>query len=337
MGSIEVPSSRYRVYEYLPLLQRYGINYTVIRTARNSIGSRILFAMNLCYRLLWADIVFAQKNIPTKRIRKVMAIINKNVVFDFDDAIWTENTSKAALQHQNASTDMSARATLIEFIQNHCAAVIAGNQYLAEFAQAYISRVYVLPTVINTQLWQRGNVQHKDKVIIGWIGTADNLFCLSVLVNVFRLLHAKYRNKIVLKVICDLPLNVSEGFEVINRRWSLDSEIADLSECDIGVMPLEDDEWTRGKCGFKVIQYMSMGIAVVASPVGVNSHIIQDGVTGFLVRTEMDWVEKLSMLIENDDLRQRMGRMGRERVEASYSLHKTIEKFVSILEEIRES
>jgi len=126
------------------------------------------------------------------------------------------------------------------------------------------------------------------------------------------------------------------GIHTNNIKWSLDTELAEMSEFDIGIMPLPDDEWAKGKCGLKILQYMAMGIPCVASPVGVNTEIIQDGVNGFLAKDEKEWIEKLTLLIENPELRQRLGRAGRKTVEERYSLKVWAPRYVEIIKKVVE-
>ena len=116
------------------------------------------------------------------------------------------------------------------------------------------------------------------------------------------------------------------------RNWSLSSEISDLQGFDIGIMPIWDDDWTRGKCAFKIVQYMSVGASVVASPVGLNKEIVRDGVNGFLADDEKEWLEKLCLLIDNPAIRQRFALEGRVTIEREYSLKAMAPKFISILE-----
>jgi len=124
------------------------------------------------------------------------------------------------------------------------------------------------------------------------------------------------------------------GIHTNNIKWSLDTELAEMSEFDIGIMPLPDDEWAKGKCGLKALQYMAMGIPCVASPVGVNTEIIQDGVNGFLAKDEKEWIEKLSLLIKNSELRQRLGKAGRKTVEERYSVKVWAPRYVEIIKKV---
>ena len=130
-----------------------------------------------------------------------------------------------------------------------------------------------------------------------------------------------------MKVICDRPFDSASGIEVINEKWSLDSEIAALSGCDIGLMPLVDDEWNRGKCAFKMIFCMLLGIPVVTSPVGVNKEIVRDGENGYTASHDDEWCQKLCKLIDDGGLRAKMGSAGRVTIEKDFSL----QRYVSVL------
>lgn len=336
LGSIDIPSSRYRLYQYLPLLDRYQIRHRVMNGSRSGFPSRVFFALKLCFALLWADVVFIQKDIPTRRVMTLIRRFNRRVVFDLDDAIWTVNTSRKNGVEPREAIDRSVKESLGRFLTHDCSAVIAGNTYLADFCGQYNRNVFIVPTVIDVSRWRKTQFNdHHAVTVIGWIGTGDNLYFVEQLRDVFTVLHRRYGETVVLKVICNRPLVVDSPIHVVNEPWSLESEVDQLGQFDIGIMPLEADEWTRGKCGLKVIQYMSMGIPLVASPVGVNGQMVEDGVDGFLADTQDDWVKKLSMLIENTTVRHRMRIAGRKKVEQSYSLGRAVEQFAAILKTMK--
>ena len=328
-GSITFPSSRYRLYQYLHFLSQYGIKFRVINYGTTK--SRLLFAIKLIMYLLWADVVFIQKRRPTKKIMFLIKKLNNNIIFDFDDAIWTINPSMASIYKNHEKTAEQSKNTLINFFGD-CKIIIAGCKFLAEFARKYHSNVFLLPTVVNTSsIMKRKKTGARPKIVIGWTGAHNNLYYLKRIEHVFTKLHNKYKDKLVLKVICDRPLDIDSPIEVVNKPWGLHSEINELSECDIGIMPLVDDEWNRGKCAFKMILYMAVGLPVVTSPVGVNKQIIDDGVNGIIAKNDNDWYEKLSALIDNHKLRDAIGNAGRKTIEQEYSLEQHLDKLIAIL------
>lgn len=211
--------------------------------------------------------------------------------------------------------------------------IIAGNQYLADFIRKFNTNVTIIPTPIDTKVYHVAKENKNDKnIVVGWIGTEGNLKYLHMVKETFKKLKEKYHNvtiKIVSNKFSDL-----EGFPIQKKIWTLEDDIKDIQSFNIGIMPLKDDEWTKGKCGLKTLQYMAVGIPSVSSPVGVNSEIVQDGVNGFLAKDDKEWFEKLSLLIENRDLRTGMGQKAREFVEANYSVDTTFPKFKEILENV---
>lgn len=250
------------------------------------------------------------------------------IVFDFDDAIWLPNVSAGnkALQFLKnpKKTDEILAATDMVF---------AGNEYLKEYAQKFCKNVKVIPTTIDTTYHIRSQKIKKDKVCIGWTGTQTTLKYLHLLENVFKSLSAKYKDQIYFKVICDVPFEV-EGLEVVNDKWNKEKEIQQLEEIDIGVMPLSDDLWSKGKCGFKGLQYMAMEAATLMSPVGVNTEIIEHGKNGYLISSDKEWLEKLSLLIENEELRKELGRNGRKTIEEKYSVNANKMRYINYFNEV---
>ncbi|WP_404303061.1 glycosyltransferase family 4 protein [Alicycliphilus denitrificans] len=208
--------------------------------------------------------------------------------------------------------------------------VMAGNPYLAERAQAAgAQRVEPLPTVIDLQRYPRpsGRKPTENVPRIVWIGSPSTAQYLQLLHQPLQDLAAQ--QPFVLRVIgalVDLP-----GVPLELVDWAEDTEVADVAACDIGVMPLLDSPWERGKCGYKLIQYMACGLPVVASPVGVNGHIVQQGRNGFLADTAQAWVTALAKLLADAALRQQMGQAGRLRVEQEYCLQVTAPRLAGLL------
>ena len=202
---------------------------------------------------------------------------------------------------------------------------------MADFAVRHNRRVTVIPTPIDTEKSNfNGKRRAKTGVVIGWIGSITTSCFLESLRNVFAELSARFSG-IRFKIVGGI-MHGGGLFEADIKPWSLKDEAFDLNSFDIGVMPMPDNEWTRGKCGFKTILYMSSGIPSVSSPVGVNTEIINDGINGFLAASEKEWLEKISLLIENRELYAKISMAGRQTVEARYSLKVNTPLFLGIID-----
>ena len=242
------------------------------------------------------------------------------IVFDFDDAIFLPSVSDA----NRPILPLKAPGKVATIIR-HSDHVIAGNAYLAAYARRFSDAVTVIPTVVDTTRFVprldavSGNGAAGARVpIVGWIGSPTTASYIRSIAPVLKRTGARHR--FVLRVSgAGEPLDVP-GVATEQPPWALDREVELFNTCDIGVYPLADDEWSRGKCGFKAIEFMACGVPVVASAVGVNREIIDDGVNGFLASTDDEWVGKLEQLLADRDLRRRLGEAGRRTIEARYSL-----------------
>jgi len=236
------------------------------------------------------------------------------VIFDFDDAIWLPNVSAG-----NKALQVLKKPSKTDTIIEYADMVFAGNKYLASFANAFCENVKIIPTTIDTDYHIRTSKNSSERICIGWTGTQTTLKYLEPLKLVFVKLQQKYGDKIYFKVICDQPWEL-EGIDLINEKWNKSKEIEQLNSIDIGVMPLTEDAWSLGKCGFKGLQYMAMESAAILSPVGVNKEIIEHEKNGFLAETAEDWMRTLSLLIENETLRSQIGKEARKTIEERYSV-----------------
>jgi glycosyltransferase involved in cell wall biosynthesis len=256
------------------------------------------------------------------------------VVFDFDDAIFLPNVSDA-----NRPILPLKSPGKVATIIRHSDRVIAGNEYLAAYARRFNDAVTVIPTCVDTTRFvpradvvsNNGSGQSR-RPIVGWIGSPTTGSYVRGLTTVLQRVGREHQ--FVLRVSgLGEPLDVP-GVATEQPVWSLDREVELFNTCDIGVYPLADDEWSRGKCGFKAIEFMACGVPVVASAIGVNREIIEDGVNGFLAANEHEWVEKLGRLLSNPALRRRLGEAGRQTIEERYSLRMHAPKLAATLREV---
>jgi len=295
------------------LLKSYWIRYSNLRRIKS-------YDLIFIYReALMTGSVFFEKQFKKKQAKMIL---------DFDDSIWLMDVSRANAQLKFLKNPEKTK-TLLKLVDM----AFVGNRYLADYAEQYCSNVKIIPTTLNTGLYS-GKIQKTDsKICIGWIGSTTTIAHLEWALPMLRKLEQIYGDKIYIKVIADVSL-ISDLKSVKNTKWSSERETEEISEIDIGIMPLPDTPWTRGKCGFKGLQYMSFGIPAVLSPVGVNNEIIQDGVNGFLADSEEEWIEKTGRLIADADLRKRLGEAGRKTVEERYSFNAQKYNYLKFFKEL---
>ncbi len=257
-------------------------------------------------------IVFRGKLFPygPPVLERLVCLLNRRVIIDLDDAIW----------EPPAHVD-SFFLRLVDYgwtkkMARRCAHCIVGNETLANYVRPLNAAVTVIPTCIDMPLHEGKTYTIRDEVCLGWTGLKDNLGYLEPIEPVLQALAST--NAITLHIATGKPYEL-EGVTVENAEWVLEDEIAYLQHADIGLMPLHDTARARGKCAFKALQYMAVGTPVVLSPVGMNRDVITDGVDGFHANTPEEWQEKLTRLIVDPELRERMGRAARKTVATRYS------------------
>ena len=331
----DVPSTRFRVMQYLPLLAEQRMRFDVLAMDPTTCLPGFKKICRLWHYLrslfiAWnSDLVFLQKPgfiINRWPYLRLLFYLQKKVIFDFDDAIFINRES--GLPHDGT------RSKKLAFILSNSRLVIAGNPYLGEFARKFNPRVEIIPTPIDCERYRPLPQRPTGKpLIIGWMGTDSNVPYLADLIPVMRRLLAETEIRFMIVTgPGKKPPEFDFNERVVWKEWCAKTEIDDLRLFDIGLMPLADDAYTSGKCGFKLLQYMAVGIPVVASPVGMNRQIVEEGINGFLANDEKEWLDKLRLLCRDDDLRQRMGRVGRQMIEASFSLQKISQKWVALLQ-----
>ncbi|RJQ29818.1 MAG: glycosyltransferase family 1 protein [Peptococcaceae bacterium] len=348
VAPIKGPSSRYRVYQLLPFLQRAGIktgcHCALPRVIYDSFPPRRGFWYKLVYfgcaafsrllavfRLIFYDAVFIQRLVlphvypfPELLICKAGRLLGKKVFFDFDDAIFTT----PIIRKKTLAEKLTDPGRVGKVIAS-CDAVIAGNEFLAGYARRYNKNVFVVPTCLNLEKYgplRSGG--RDDPVIVGWIGTPGTESYLDLLTPVFRRLAS--RRRLLVRVVGGGRYRCP-GVVVEHWPWSLAGEVSLLRSFTIGVMPLTDDTWSKGKCGLKLLQYMAAGVPVVASPVGVNERIIVNGENGFLARSTEEWAAGIDTLIRSPELRAKMAELARRTVEEKYSVQANVARLAAIM------
>lgn len=344
----EGPSNRYRIGQYLPYLEQAGIRYRVC-SFWSKAAFRVLykdgyylrkiyfFIIGTLFRLinifqsLRYDIVFIHREaypLGGAFFEIMLKLFKKPVIFDFDDSIFLPSTSKS-----NSFMDRFKNPHKVVQVIKLSRHVIAGNNYLAEFAAHYNSAVSVIPTAIDTERYKNFTFRApKPNLIIGWMGSVTTIDFIDGIRNVILKLSKKYP-QLEFRIIGG-DYSIRGLSNITSKPWLLETELSELGNFDIGIMPMPDNIWTRGKCGFKAILYMTMGIPCVCSPVGANKEIVSDGVNGFLADTESGWTDKLSLLIENPQLRQKLGSAGRRTVEERYSIAVNAPKILGTIQKL---
>jgi glycosyltransferase involved in cell wall biosynthesis len=233
------------------------------------------------------------------------------IVFDFDDAIFVSYRSPA-----NGYLSYLKFAGKTKTICRIAAHVMVGNPYLANYARQVNDHVTVIPTTIDTDKYKPLPRGESVVPVIGWTGSFSTVQHLDTLRGALQKLAQRHTFR--LRVI-GTPSYKIPGIEVEASKWQSDTELQDLSNIDIGVMPLPNDAWSKGKCGLKALQFMALSIPTICSSVGVNTDIIQDNENGMLADSESEWVEKMSLLLQSREMRERLGQAGRGTVQEKYS------------------
>jgi glycosyltransferase involved in cell wall biosynthesis len=307
------PGQRFRFEQYIPYLRDNGFECDVSYLISEQ-DDRVLYAphryaakfgilmKSIAVRLrdvLSAgryDIIFVYREalmINTAIIERLLAASRAKLVFDFDDAIWIHRVSDA----NGKLAFLRAGPSKIPQILRRSDMVFVGNRYLADYASAYNDNVQVVPTTLDTATHAPQPHPPRERVCIGWSGSPSTVSYIEDLTPVLARLKDRFGDRIYFKVMGD-PRYDRPALGVKGLAWREETEVEDTAELDIGLMPLPDDSWTRGKCGFKALLYMSLAIAPVVSPIGVNADIVEEGVNGFIATTDDEWVAKLSMLVQ---------------------------------------
>jgi glycosyltransferase involved in cell wall biosynthesis len=326
------PSQRFRIEQWARVLERERVHFTFRPFATPALDAvlyrpgfvrrkivEILRGLAARVRMLddlapFDVVIIAREAAPLGPpiVERVIARRGVPIVYDFDDAIYLPNVSPANRVFGPLKWTHKTRG--ICALARH---VTVGNEYLRRFAERHARRVSVLPTTIDLERFvPRPRHAGRDPVTIGWMGSETTVPHLQAIHGTLRRLAE--RRRFMLHVVSTRDVSL-EGVDVRSTRWSVDREVDDLHGFDIAIMPLPDDPWTRGKCGTKLLLGMAVGVAGVASPVGVSTTIVEDGVNGFLAANEDEWIDKLSALIDSPALRASLGAAARRTIQARFS------------------
>ncbi|TAF66665.1 MAG: glycosyltransferase [Cytophagales bacterium] len=335
--SLEKASHQYEVHSFLDvgtwqILYKKGNNWAKIKGIVSGFWRR--------FQLLWGlkkfDFVFIHREATPIGLPWVewyiAKIARKKIIFDFDDAIWLPDSAKTGFLKKLVKCYWKT-----SYLCRYAYKVSAGNDYLCDYALQYNSNTFLNPTTIDTE--NLHNPFHFEQLTsltrtktIGWTGTHSTLMYLDFLVPILQKLEQKYA--FVFLVIA----NKMPHFQLKSLRyvpWQKTTEIADLMQMDLGLMPLTDDAWAKGKCGFKALQYMSLGIPAVASPVGVNTKMIEHGKNGWLCDTAKEWELILTQWLNDEGFDEKeMSANARQSVIQYYSVKSNEQNFLHLFEHL---
>jgi glycosyltransferase involved in cell wall biosynthesis len=340
----EAPSQRFRFEQYFPFLKENNFElvfspfldnktwktlYSEGKELRKILGviKSFLKRFALLFTLYKYDFVFIHREAshvgPPIFEFLIAKVFRKKYNYDFDDAIWLPNYSET-----NARFHRLKAYWKVRYCIKWAGSITAGNDYLANYARKFNRNVQVIPTTIDTE--NHHNLQtnyHQEKLVIGWTGTHTTMRYLDFIVPVIKELEQKYDFEFLV-ISNEAPTYHLKSLRFL--KWKRETEIADLAQVSIGVMPLEMDIWSEGKCGFKGLQYMSLGIPALMSPVGVNTQIVSHNENGFLLVKIEDWKNHLELLLTNVDLRKKIGAAGRITIEQRYSVNSNRSNYLSV-------
>ncbi len=340
-------SQRFRFEQYFEVLKEQGIDYSLKPFLREEIWNilylpgrfprkalailgGLLRRFALLFQLGDVDVVFIHREAtpigPPFFEYFAARWLKKKIIYDFDDAIWIPNYSEA-----NSSFSFLKGYANVKHICKWVWKISCGNDYLCQYARNFnpTAEIVCNPTTIDTEnLHNRVKNQDSEKLVIGWTGSHSTIRYIHELIPVLQTLEQEFDFDFM--VISDIP-PVLDLKSLVFRKWKKDTEIEDLLAFNIGVMPLLDDKWAQGKCGFKALQYMALGIPALVSPVGVNTRIVDDGVNGYICTTPEDWERALRKLLCNREELKRLSVNTRIKIETAYSVRSNSPNFLQIL------
>ncbi|HTJ48652.1 MAG TPA: glycosyltransferase family 4 protein [Cyclobacteriaceae bacterium] len=346
----ESPSQRFRFEQYFPLLDSQGTQYKIqsfltkdnwrIFNQKGSIAQKGLalasgFArrFNGLFKAMRYDFIFIHREMspigPPVFEWFIAKILRKKIIYDFDDAIWL--TDK---QEESTLFRIIKWRSKVKYICRVSYKISCGNEYLQKYALLFNPNSIINPTTVDTDHEHNPSLADfsvkRKNITIGWTGSHSTLKYLTEIVPCLQKIQQLYPTAEFLVIADKRPTLDLKSFNFI--FWNKETEIQDLASIDIGIMPLPDDEWAKGKCGFKAIQYMSLNIPSLVSNVGVNSTIVDHNINGFLCETQDDWFKYLDQLLRNENLRQVMGKQGRQKIICHYSVRSNSSNFLSLFE-----
>jgi glycosyltransferase involved in cell wall biosynthesis len=343
------PSQRFRIEQWVPHLGRLGIGVTLSPFAEGELTDLLQHAGRTWRKsvLMVKALARRQRRISSLPVGAVVLVhraaslvgppaFERNLkrrghplVYDFDDAIYLLHT--AAANRALAWLKQPGKTATICRLSDH---VVVGNHHLADWGRRHNPAVTIVPSSIDTDLYRAHRERAiSQRLVVGWMGSSTSQTYLEAFGPMLRALTSSL--PVELRVISNrrpaLP-----GVPLTWRPWSAETEVADLAELDVGIMPMPDEEWALGKCALKALQYMALGVPTVASAIGANREVIENGVNGFLASSAQEWVECIGGLAANPELRHGIGRAGRRTVEERFSMRRSAAAMAEVLRQVGE-
>jgi len=352
-------SCRYRIHPFAPYLENAGYECTIAPFAtdklfhsikrRGGLAAKSIEMLRCAARRLALlprvedhDIVFihrdafpffspAIENLVLKRAKRSRR--KTKVIFSFDDAIYAGHEDVSTLSHPRLYRWKHGRG--YDEVMRSADHVIAGNRILADYARQLNAATTVIPTVVDCGKYQMRaiDVDSSRPITIGWMGSPTTAPYLRMIEPALQRIEKTHGAKVQFRFV-GCPEYTPDLDRVTSVPFRLETEIQELQQFDIGLMPLPDTAWSRGKCAFKAIQYMASGVATVASPVGITPEVVHDGATGFLASTSQQWVAALDQLIVSASLRSRIAIEARRCIETNYSLQAWAPPLIALFDQL---
>ncbi len=342
----EAPSQRFRFEQYFDFLKEQGYEIEIHsflneKTWESLYNHGSFFAKAfgiigsfwrrklLMFRIRKFDYIFIHREAsmigPPVFEWIIAKVLRRKYIYDYDDAIWLPNYSQ-----QNAKFQKLKAYGKVKKIIKWADVVTTGNSFLQEFGKQYNKNVVIIPTTIDLKNSHNQPTNHSHSPVnIGWTGSHTTMSYLDLLIPILQELEKEHHFTFTI-ISNEKPNYDLQSLRFI--KWKKETEIEDLSSINIGVMPLTDSEWAKGKCGFKALQYMALEIPALVSPVGVNTDIIEDGKNGYLCATSEEWKEKLSVLLNNQQLREQIGKEGYKTVRTKYSVEANRDNYLKLFQ-----
>lgn len=340
------PSQRFRLGIFIPYFKSEGINFHASPFYSEKIYSglykpgRVFYKASYIifgfikrivdlFKIVNYDLVLVQREItpigPPVFMWIITKVLRKKVIYDFDDAIWMPNYSES-----NAAFHRLKAYWKTKYLIKWSDKVLAGNKFLLNYSLNYNSNSYLIPTVVDTVKMHNPNLFKREKndlPMIGWTGSHSTMHFLNEIFPILDKLYKKY--DFTFRIISNRKPEISRDY-IDYKNWSPSTEVSDLVQIELGIMPLKADfEFAKGKCGFKIIQYLSLGKIVLATGIGVNSEIVEHEETGYICNAPQDWEDYLEMFLKNKI--HNTGQTGKEKIEKEYSVNYVFPKILECL------